>query len=107
MIKRRQFIAGLGSAAVWPFTASSQILGRIRRLGILSGSAENDPNNRTWFSAFEVELQSLGWKEGQNILIERRYAPGDVARMRLPRSSVGAMSLPWPKRRRSKQQPVF
>jgi putative ABC transport system substrate-binding protein len=54
----------------------------MRKLGVLSGSAENDPNNRTWFSAFDGELQSIGWKEHQNILIERRYAPGDIALMR-------------------------
>jgi putative ABC transport system substrate-binding protein len=82
-MRRREFVAGLGAAAaVWPFAARAQQPDRMRKLGVLSGSAENDPNNRTWLSALDVGLQSLGWNEGQNIRIERRYAPGDINRMR-------------------------
>jgi putative ABC transport system substrate-binding protein len=81
-MKRREFMSLLGgAAATWPIVARAQQRERIRRLGILSGSAERDPNNRTWFSAFEANFRSLGWNEGQNIDIERRYAPGDINRM--------------------------
>jgi putative tryptophan/tyrosine transport system substrate-binding protein len=82
-MRRREFIAGLGGALAWPVEAQSQQLGRMRTLCILSGSAADDPNNRKWFSAFDGGLQVLGWTEGQNIRIERRYAPADVTRMRL------------------------
>jgi putative tryptophan/tyrosine transport system substrate-binding protein len=61
--------------------ARAQQRDRMRTLGVLSGSAESDPNNRNWFSAFDTGLHSLGWTEGQNIQIERRYAPGDINRM--------------------------
>jgi putative ABC transport system substrate-binding protein len=55
---------------------------RMRTLALLSGGLENDQNNRGWLSAFDAALQSLNWVEGQNIRIERRYAPGDFNRMR-------------------------
>jgi hypothetical protein len=39
MIKRRQFIAGLGSAAAWPVVVWAQQGGQIRRVGMLAGVA--------------------------------------------------------------------
>jgi putative tryptophan/tyrosine transport system substrate-binding protein len=48
---------------------------------VLSGGAENDPNNPNWLSAFDAALQSLSWVDGQNIRIERRYGSGDIGRM--------------------------
>jgi putative tryptophan/tyrosine transport system substrate-binding protein len=80
-MKRRDFIAGLASTAAWPLAARAQS-NRMRTLAVLSGGAESDPNNRSWLSAFEAALQSLGWMDGQNIRIEHRYASGDVNRMR-------------------------
>jgi putative tryptophan/tyrosine transport system substrate-binding protein len=81
VIRRRTFIAGLGAAA-WPLVARAQQSSRMRTLALLSGGLENDHNNRGWLSAFDAALQSLNWVEGQNIRIERRYAPGDLSRMR-------------------------
>jgi hypothetical protein len=72
----------LGSAAAWPMALRAQQPSRMRTLALLSGGLENDQNNRGWLSAFDAALQSLNWVEGQNIRIERRYAPGDFNRMR-------------------------
>jgi putative tryptophan/tyrosine transport system substrate-binding protein len=78
-MKRREFIAGLAGAAVaWPAAVRAQQPSPMRKLGILSGAAESDPNTRTWISAFDVELRGRGWNEGQNIRIERRYSPSDI-----------------------------
>jgi putative tryptophan/tyrosine transport system substrate-binding protein len=80
-MKRREFIAALAGAVAWPVVARAQQPNPMRKLGVLSGSAENDPNGRTWFSAFDVGLRTRGWNEGQNIRIERRYSPSDIRGM--------------------------
>jgi putative tryptophan/tyrosine transport system substrate-binding protein len=54
-MKRRDFIAGLGSAAAWPLAARAQPAERLRRVGVLRRS-ENDREFRSWLATFIQEL---------------------------------------------------
>jgi putative tryptophan/tyrosine transport system substrate-binding protein len=81
-MKRRDFIAGLGGAAVWPVVAEAQQANRMRRIGVLMGFGDNDPRARGWFSGFTQALGESGWIEGSNLRMEVRWAAGNIDRMR-------------------------
>ena len=78
-MKRRQFIAGLGSAAAWPVAAWAQQTDRMLRIGALM-SVEGPPG-QVRVLAFAEELEKLGWIEGRNISIDYRWA-ADTDRLR-------------------------
>jgi putative ABC transport system substrate-binding protein len=48
-MRRREFIAGLGSAAAWPVVPHAQQSGRVRRVGVLMAFEENDPEAKSYF----------------------------------------------------------
>ena len=82
MIRRREFIAGLGGAAVWPLAARAQQDNRVRRIGVLMWLDENDPGARSDLSAFTQALAGMGWTDGRNVRMDLRWAGGDINRMR-------------------------
>ena len=83
-MKRREFILALGGAAAssasWPLTARAQQDGRVRRIGVLMGYAENDPEAQIRLTAFKQALLVLGWSEDRNLRIDLRWTSGDVNR---------------------------
>jgi putative ABC transport system substrate-binding protein len=81
-LRRREFIAGLGGAAALPFAASAQQGDRVRRIGVLMPTDENDPEGRRRVSAFTRALADWGWADGRNMRIDPRWAGGDINRMR-------------------------
>ena len=80
MIRRREFIAGLGGAAAWPLAARAQQGNRVRRIIGVLGLDENDPVTKAIVSAFTQALADLGWTDGRNVQIVLRSG-GDINRI--------------------------
>jgi putative tryptophan/tyrosine transport system substrate-binding protein len=81
-MKRREFIALFGSAAVWPLAARAQQPERMRRVGVLMNLAAGDPEGEARIAAFVQALQGLGWSGGRNLRIDHRWAAGDPGRFK-------------------------
>jgi putative tryptophan/tyrosine transport system substrate-binding protein len=78
MIKRRQFIVGLGSAVAWPLAARAQ-RAAMPVTGWLSTEFANDDSNRT--VPFLRSLKETGYVEGQNVAVEYRWAESQYDRL--------------------------
>jgi putative tryptophan/tyrosine transport system substrate-binding protein len=70
-MRRREFIAGIGSAALWPLAARAQ-QPAMPVMGYLS-TGRGDPSNQT-LVAFHQGLGQAGYVEGRNVAIEYRFA---------------------------------
>jgi putative ABC transport system substrate-binding protein len=82
-MRRREFTRLLGGATVaWSVAASAQQTERVRRIGVLTFSAESDPEGQSSIAAFREELRKLGWIEGRNIAIDIRWAAADLELMK-------------------------
>lgn len=79
-MRRREFIAFLGGAATWSFTAHAQQTER--RIGILVSVAADDRQGQARHAAFVQRLRELGWNEGRNVRIETRWGAGSAADIR-------------------------
>src|ERR1700731_1094863 len=89
-MQRREFIATLAGAAACPLAARAQQDDRVRRIGVLMGGDENDPEGKLRLSAFTQALADLGWTDGRNVRMDLRWAANDINRMRaLARELVG------------------
>src|SRR5499433_2595633 len=91
-MKRREFITLLGgAAAAWPLVARAQQGERVRRIGVLMGSADN-PEGQARVTALKQGLQELGWTDGRNIQIETRFGGGDAGRIRAHAAELVALA---------------
>jgi putative tryptophan/tyrosine transport system substrate-binding protein len=81
VIGRRQFITLLGGAAGRPITARAQLpTERMRRIGVLQETAEDDKESNSQFAKFGEGLASFGWVDGRTVHIEARFAAADAGR---------------------------
>jgi putative ABC transport system substrate-binding protein len=82
-MRRREFTSLLGGAAVaWSVAARAQQTERMRRIAILTFSAENDQEGQSSIAAFREEIGKLGWVEGRNCTIDIRWAAADIELMK-------------------------
>src|SRR6516162_6983098 len=82
-MRRREFIAGLGSAAAWPLAAQAQQGDRVRRIGVLMSYDENDPEAKARLSAFTQALSGWGWTDSGKLRMDVRWAAGNIDQMRM------------------------
>src|SRR3954467_8243611 len=79
-MKRREFLAGIGAAVVWPLASrAQQQAGRTRRISALWPFNETDPDGLAELGALRSALRELGWND---IVIESRWGGGNLERTR-------------------------
>jgi putative tryptophan/tyrosine transport system substrate-binding protein len=80
-MRRREFIAGLGSAAAWPVVARAQQPEGVRHIGLLLPAAADDPVYQAWVGMILQSLKEIGYVEGQNVAVEYRWADNQLDRL--------------------------
>jgi putative ABC transport system substrate-binding protein len=82
-VRRREFLALVGGSLGWPLAAGAQRPERTRRISVLSpGRSELPDPTFNMLNAFLQGLRELGYTEGENLTIERRYANGSSDQLR-------------------------
>jgi ABC-type uncharacterized transport system substrate-binding protein len=78
-VRRREFITLLGGAtAAWPLAARAQQPEKMRRIGVLSAIAADDPEAQARNASFLQGLAELGWTVGRNVRIDYRWSAANV-----------------------------
>ena len=90
-MRRREFIAVVGSTVAWSLTARAQQPERVRRIGVLVGPAD-DPEAKARMGGFLQALQQLGWTDGRNVQIVDRWAAGRADDFRKYAAELAALA---------------
>src|SRR5262245_37362514 len=72
-VRRREFIALLGGATVWPLAAGAQQSERMQRIGVLMSTTADDQESAARIAAFMQGLQRTGWTDGGNVRLDIRW----------------------------------
>ena len=91
-MKRRTFIAGLGSAAAWSLAARAQQPSQMRRIGVLSILTPDDQVTKAQIEAFLQGLAQLGWIDGRNVRIDYRWGFGNADNIRKSAAELAALA---------------
>ena len=82
-MQRRELLGALvGAAVAWPLAARAQQGERVRRIGVLVGTAADDPQAPSRIAALAQGLSELGWTAGRNLQIDYRFTGGEADRVR-------------------------
>jgi putative tryptophan/tyrosine transport system substrate-binding protein len=81
-MRRREFIAGLGSIAACPVSARAQQRDRVRRVGIIMPYPSTDAESRAFVQALQEDLRKLGWVEGLTVQFDEYWTTDDMDRVR-------------------------
>jgi len=80
-MNRRTFLGTLaGALLAAPLAAEAQQAGRVYRLGLLYPIAPTPSEQKTSAVLIPAALRELGYIEGQNLIVERRYSGGEPDR---------------------------
>jgi putative ABC transport system substrate-binding protein len=90
-MRRREFIALAGSAALTPLAADAQQRERVRRVGVLIPFRE-DAETLILVAAFKQRFQELGWTEGRNVQLDYRHTDGNPERTRSASADLVALA---------------
>jgi putative ABC transport system substrate-binding protein len=82
-MKRRKFLGLVGAAVAWPPAVRAQKNVDVRRVGVLMGLDENDPEVKAELAGFVKRLAELGWREGHNLRLEIRSGAADVDQIKI------------------------
>jgi putative ABC transport system substrate-binding protein len=80
-MKRREFIVLGVAAAAWPLPALAQQPQHARRVGVLIGTVENDPETKRRVEALRLGLRENGWVENANLQFDFRFSGSSPDRM--------------------------
>src|SRR5262249_31272215 len=76
-MRRREFLSLIAGAATMPLAVRAQPIERMRRIGVLTGGAADDLENKSRIEAFVQGLKELGWTDGRNVQIVYRWSGGN------------------------------
>jgi putative ABC transport system substrate-binding protein len=94
-VRRREFIALLGSAAAaWPLVARAQQPNRVRHIGVFLGLAQSadDPGAGEVLRPFQAAMREAGWADGSNIRSDYRFGGGDLNKINASAAELVALA---------------
>src|SRR4029077_8103353 len=78
-MRRREFVKLLGgAAAAWPLPVHAQQSDTVRRVGVLMGIGDSDPEAKPRVEALQAGLRERGWTPGGNLQLDYSWTAGDL-----------------------------
>jgi putative ABC transport system substrate-binding protein len=92
-MRRREVIILFGGAVTaWPLVGHAQQGERMRRIGVLLPATADDRHYQMWLGAFLEGLAQSGWKIGENVQIDTRWATASPDAVRKNAAELAALA---------------